>query len=530
MTNLDNKRVTQGGYAARILTKLSAEPDHVALHWRGQDIRAGQFAQSVVEAVHALRDLSVGPGSLVAVLAAPNSPDMLCARYAANLLGAAVCYLGTTNPGSAKRTLPFDAQLRILLDTAASVLFTDEENAGLARELAKLAPTAPTVTGFGASEAVRVAIEPMNVVASRQTQEWNPQALAMVGFSSGSTGQPKGIRIPGRVLDFALQSNMAVMFEPQPPRLLVTTPLSHSVALMTDAVLAIGGTVFLHEEFEAGQVLKAVAEHRISRTFLATSHLYQLLDHEGCRTADLSSLMLMLYSGSTAAPARIADAVDVFGSRLVQAYGTSESGAVTLLGPAEHQDPHLRSSVGRPFPGVELKVCDLDSGERVDPGEIGEVCFRSPLLMDGYWGDPELTAQVLTDKWYRSGDIGRLDEDGYLYLLDRIADVVKTRGVKVYPAVVERELLALPEVANAAVYGVRDEDDQEHLYAAVVPRPDARIVPDSLRSAVHAVLSAEHVPEVVLLLDELPLNAAGKPDKLQLRSRARQADLDTKNA
>lgn len=514
----DDREAEQGGYAAQIMSVLASDPDNTVMRWRGRDVRAGEFTRSVTGAVHALRGLGVGPGSLVAILVAPNSPDMLCARYAANLLGAAACYLGTTNPGSAKRAPSLDAQLRIVRDTAAAVLFTDAENAERALEVAGLVPGPVSLTGFDVHVAGGVPIDPGHDSGLGETPAWDPKALAMVAFSSGSTGRPKGIRMPGHLLDTGVRVNLAAMFEPDPPRLLVTTPLSHSVGPMADAVLAIGGTLFLHEEFEPGEVLRAVAEHRISRTFMATAHLYQLLDHCDCRTADLSSLMLLVYTGSAAAPARIADAVEVFGLRLMQAYGTSESGAVTRLDPWEHQDPRLRSSVGRPFPTVELKVCDPDSGAQVDEGVAGEVWLRSPLLMEGYLADPELTARVLCDGWYRTGDIGQLDKDGYLYLLDRIADVVKTQGVKVYPVVVEREILALPGVSQAAVYGVRDEDNQEHLHAAVVARHGAQIDPGDIRSSVGSSLSVEHVPEVIVLLDELPLNAAGKPDKLRLRS------------
>ncbi|MFF5858363.1 class I adenylate-forming enzyme family protein [Streptomyces sp. NPDC012751] len=506
------------GYAAGIMSALRADPDRVAVHWRGEAVPAGALVRAVTAAAHTLEGLGVGPGSVVGVLVAPNSPDMLVARYAAHLLGGAVCYLRSTNPGTTAHVLAADAQLRILLDTSAAVLFTDEEHAGRALLLADRARGRIAVTGTGPHRAgvVPVAAGAHDVVAAA----WEPRALALIAFTSGSTGRPKGISLSARAWDSVVSATGASITEGARARLLVVTPLSHTVGPMADSVLAAGGTVHLHEEPDAEAVLRTVAEHRITRTFLATTHLYRLLDHSGTAGADLSSLHQLIYSGSAASPARIAEANKVFGPVLVQGYGTSEGGRITLLDPGDHQDPDLLGTVGRPFPEVEVGIRDPDTRRELPVGTAGEVWVRSPHVMTGYWSDPALSARVLDDGWYRTGDIGRLDERGYLRLLDRVADVVKTGGVKVYPADVERELLAVPGVAQAAVYGVRDLDDVEHLHAAIVPRPGADVAVEDVRARVGAALSPQHVPEEVLLLDELPLNATGKPDKPRLRSRA----------
>ncbi|WP_326724803.1 fatty acid--CoA ligase family protein [Streptomyces sp. NBC_00243] len=511
MADPDDRQAEEGGYVAQVMSVLATGLERAALHWRGRDVTAGEFTDSVNGVTRKLRGLGVGAGSVVGILVAPNSPEMFYVRYAAHGLGAAVCYLRSTNPGSSAEVLPLEAQLTILLDTSADVLYADDENAVRAKELAGLAPGGFELAGFDdrGSEEVE---EPAEFGV------WDPQALAVIAFTSGSTGRPKGIRQSGRIWDSIVRTTMTAITEPDHARMLVTTPLSHTVGPMADAVLASGGTVFLHEEFDPAETLRAIEEHRITRTLVATPHLYQLLDHDSIATTRLSSLRQLIYTGCAAAPARIAEAVNVFGFALVQGYGTTEGGRVTLLDPGDHQDARLLSTVGRPFPEVELKVCDPDSGQELAVGGTGEVWLRSPHVMDGYWADPELTAQVLRDGWYRTGDIGCLDEKGYLRLLDRIADVVKTQGVKVYPAVVEREILALPGVGQAAVYGVRDADNIERLNAAIVARPGARISPDDIRSRVAAALSAQHAPEVILLLDELPLNDSGKPDKRRLRS------------
>ncbi|WP_051967697.1 class I adenylate-forming enzyme family protein [Kitasatospora mediocidica] len=506
-----------GGYAARIMSALVADPDRIAVHWREQPIPAGEFARSVTGTVRALRGLGVGPGSVLGILVAPNSPDMLRARYAAHLLGAAVCHLRSTNPGSTVPVLSLDEQLRILCDTRADVLFTDADNARRAQALVKGTPGRLALTGFDLPIAEAMPVTPADDPGPGGSARWDPPALAVIAFTSGSTGRPKGIRLPARAWESVVSATGASITESRQARILVTTPLSHTVGPMADAVLAAGGAVFLHGEADAGEILRAVQEHRITRTFLATPQLYKVLDHGRAATTDLSSLRQLIYSGCAAAPARIAEASRLLGPVLVQGYGTSEGGRISFLDPGDHQRPELLGTVGRPFPEVEIRVCDPDSERELAAGATGEVWVRSPHLMEGYWADPELTARVLRAGWYRTGDIGRLDERGYLHLLDRVADVVKTRGVKVYPAVLERELLAVDGVAQAAVYGVRDADNIEHLHAALVPRPGARIRVGEVRSRIRTALSPLHVPEEVVLLDELPLNDSGKPDKHRLR-------------
>lgn len=497
------------GYVARILSALTAQPDRVAVRWRQQALTGGEFAASVAATAALLRERGAGPGGVVGVLTASNSPDMLRVRYAAHLLGAAVCHVRSTNPGTSAPALPVEAQLRILLDTRVRVLFTDAENADRARVLAERARGRVAVVDTGAPEGAR----------EFTAVPWRPHALAVIGFTSGSTGRPKGIRLSAAAWDNLVEvTGQAFTGEAgATARLLVTTPLSHTVATMADAVLAGGGTVVLHEEFAPGPVLRALAEHRISHTFMATAHLYQLLDHEGLPAADLSALRQLIYTGSAAAPARVAEAVRRLGPVLVQGYGTSESGRITLLHPGDHQDPELHTTVGRPFPENEIAVHDPDTEQRLPPGATGEVWVRSPHLMDGYWGDPALSMRTLRGEWYRTGDLGRIDERGCLSLLGRIADVVKADGVLVHPAVVERRILTLPGIAQAAVFGVRDPDLVEHLEAAVVPRPGARVDAEDVRAHIAAGLSAGHVPEEVLVLDALPLNPGGKPDKHRLR-------------
>ncbi|MEU5838347.1 fatty acid--CoA ligase family protein [Streptomyces diacarni] len=511
-------------YASETLSLLAAEPGRDVVYWRGEAFSAGDLIQYVTETFLALRDRGVGKGDVVAILVAPNSPEMLTVRYAAHLLGGAVCYLRTTNPGTRDTVLPVDHQIQMLHDTGAVTVYADTEGAERATELAERSgiPVTRRQQG-GRDEAGRA-----DGAATPDAVPWDPDALAALNFTSGSTGRPKGIRLSGRAWEATVRAWMDLGRRHDCVSTLLSTPLSHAVAPLADAVFALGGTIHLHESFDAKNIVDTLStEKEISWTFMATNHVFQLVDHllergicdrDAVAAAGLSSLKLIPYGGSPAAPARIAQAFQLLGPVVTQGYATSECGHIAYLTPQDHGDPDLAGTVGQPLPQVEVTVCNSDTGAQLATGEVGEVHVRSPQMMDGYNGDPELTARVLRDGMYSTGDIGYLDERGYLTLLGRVADVIKVGGVKVHPIVLEAEILAHAGVRHAAVYGVRDEDGSEHIYAAIECDPGAVVEVADIRAGIAESLSPIHVPEKIHVLDRLPLNRNDKPDKVLLRS------------
>ncbi|AYN38650.1 acyl--CoA ligase [Streptomyces dangxiongensis] len=507
-----------GGYVAELLSVLAKEPEKPVLHHRGSWITGGAHLGSVTGTYRALHECGVGHGTVVAVLTSPNSPDILGVRHAAHLLGAAVGHLRSTNPGSSTAMLSVDDQLDILRTTGAAVLYADRDSADRAAELARRAGV--PLIGPGVPGALEVT--PGDDPGPHRPVPWSPEDLAAIAFTSGSTGRPKGIRKSRRSWDSVVYGTIALGREAERITALIGTPLSQTVGQLADAALIDGGRLVLLEEFAPDPWIQAVNEHAVTRTFMATSHLYRLLDRleeRGLRdpvAAGLAGLRRIDYAGSPAAPARLAEAVKLFGPSLFQQYGTSESARISCLLPEDHADPELQATVGRPFPGVEIGISDLETGAPLDDGQVGEVRVRSPHVMDGYL-DEVLTARVLRDGWYHTGDIGYRDERGYLHLLDRVADMAKIDGVKVYPTVVERAMLTLPGIAQAVVYGFLGKDGMEHLHAAITLRPGTSVAIDAVRGHLGNILSPAHVPEQVLVLDEIPLNAAGKPDKPRLR-------------
>jgi fatty-acyl-CoA synthase len=398
----------------------------------------------------------------------------------------------------------------MLRDVETRLLITDPAHADRAAEIAdRVLVLGPAPAG--ADLLALAARRPADPVPSRA----RPQDIRTIRHSGGTTGHSKGICISyGQPRPFG--PDLPVL-PGEPPRLLVCTTLAHAAGLMTDKILRHGGSVVLLDAFEPGEVLAAIERERITDLFLMPPLLYQLIDHQPF--ADTSSLRRVTYGGCQASPSRLADAVRVLGPVLVQLYGQHEAGIVTALEAEDHTRPERLRSVGRALPGCELEIRD-GAGRSLPAGQVGEVCVRSDTLMQGYWKQPELTATTLRDGWLHTGDVGFLDEDGYLTIVDRLKDMINTGGGHVYTSDVEDLLDSHPEVGQSAVFGVPDADGVERVHAAVVPAPGCRPDAEQLRAMVGERRGSLYQPVRVLVLDRLPLTDAGKPDKKLLRSRA----------
>ncbi|MFI9051725.1 class I adenylate-forming enzyme family protein [Streptomyces sp. NPDC053427] len=519
-------------YVGSILAALREEPEHTVVRWRDRAVSARELSGAVVTAAAGLAAHGVGPETILGILTEPNSPDMLVARYAAHLLGAGVVHVGSTNAVSSGAALPAAAQRTALQETGAALLVVDAANAARAREIRAhmpgtlaLACLSGPADGFldltAEAGDEEVLTDPLALAALA------PQVPGVTTYTSGSTGRPKGVRRSLTAWNHMVATTVDSGHRPQ---MLVTTPLSHTIGPMADATIASGGSVVLHEEFEAGAFLEAMSAHRVTRTFLAVPHIYALLDHPAFASADLTSLQQLVYGGCPASPARLEQALRAFGPALIQTYGTTESWGISVLTPPDHLRPELLGAAGRPIPGVAVVIRDPETGRELPPAATGEVCVQSPVMMDGYWGDDDRSRSALRDGWLYTGDIGCLDDEGYLYLVGRLDDVIKSKGEKVHPAAVESALLSHPRVSQAAVFGVRDGDKVDHVHATVVlydgpdGNPGSGQEPDSwlatLREHVTTTLSPFHAPAVIALRERMPLTASGKPDKQLLRTEA----------
>ncbi|MFJ3617928.1 class I adenylate-forming enzyme family protein [Streptomyces iakyrus] len=498
-------------YARRVLAALGRDPTRIVLHRPERTVTAGELRASVLGSAALLHSHGIRPGTTVAILTGPNHPLMLSARWAVHLLGATSVYVRSMNPRTDTETFSVATQTGLLRDLGVSLLLvddTDEESTARGRWLARRRP------GLTVRAIPRTADGHDTVP---QVPPPHPGDLAVVDFTSGSTGRPKMVAQRYGTREH-LVDRLASGLDPRgPATLLSVTPVSHTTAPMADAVLCGGGTVVLHDEFDAGATLTAIAELGVTDVYLAVPHLYRLLDHPLVTSFDLSSLRRITYSGTPAAPERVRQAVRVFGDVLIQVYGTTEAGGISSLTPLDHREPELLGSAGRPFPWVRVEIRAAGSGTPLGRGRTGEIWINSPTVSAGYLDDAELTEATYRDGWLRTGDLGHWDRYGYLRLDGRVGDVIKHGGLKLDPAAIEAALLQHPQVRQAAVFGVRDEDLVEQVHAAVELHSGAGHTSCDLRGYVAATLTPEHAPVGVSVWPELPLTPSGKPDRARLR-------------
>ncbi|WP_024805114.1 fatty-acid--CoA ligase FadD8 [Nocardia sp. BMG51109] len=348
-----------------------------------------------------------------------------------------------------------------------------------------------------------------------------PDFVVSVSYTGGTTGKPKGVVGTAGGMATMTQIQLSEWEWPKRPKFLVCTPLSHAGAAFFLPVVLLGGECVVLPRFDAGEVLRAIEEHRITATMLVPSMLYALLDHPDIDSRDLSSLQTVYYGASAIEPGRLTQAIDRFGPIFAQYYGQSEAPmAISYLGKDEHDQARL-TSCGRPSTALRTALIGTD-GKRVEPGEVGEVCVSGPLLAGGYLNLPEVTAETFRDGWLRTGDLAREDEDGFWHIVGRSKDMVVTGGFNVFPREVEDVVGDHPKVRGVAVVGVPDPRWGEAVTAVVVLEPGAtldEVIPE-IQADVKRRKGSVQSPKHVLAVDELPLTGLGKIDKKAVRALA----------
>jgi len=343
-------------------------------------------------------------------------------------------------------------------------------------------------------------------------------------YSSGTTGRPKGVMLTNANF-FSLLPLAKQMWELSPDAVnLVAMPLFHiggggwAVAGMYE-----GATSVIVRELNPAALVTMIGELGVSHAFLVPAVLQFMLASPGADQADFSSLRVIVYGASPISEEVLAKSVRVFGCKFWQAYGLTETtGAVVNLAPDDHDvdgpNKHRLRSCGLPGPGVEVKIVDSDADVEVPTGEVGEIWIRSKQVMRGYWNMPEETAKSITaDGWFKSGDAGYLDAEGYLYIHDRVKDMIVSGGENVYPAEVENVLMAHPGVADVAVIGVPDERWGETAKAIVVRAIGVDATEQELIDYSRERLARFKCPTSVEWIDVLPRNPSGKVLKKDLR-------------
>ncbi|HPU18752.1 MAG TPA: AMP-binding protein [Alicycliphilus sp.] len=348
-----------------------------------------------------------------------------------------------------------------------------------------------------------------------------PEDIYRVTYTGGTTGRAKGVVHRHRTTLTMLLQQLAGWEWPEELRFLIATPISHAGGAMVLPTLLRGGTLVLLDGYQPERFLQAVQRHRITATFLVPTQIYGLLDFPGLEQWDRSSLRYVLYGAAPMAPARLAEAIRRLGPIFGQLYGQAEAPmTISYLRTHEHDlaQPERLQSCGRPLLGNQVRLLDAQ-GQEVAVGAVGELCVRSPLVMEGYLHRPDATCEAFAGDWLHTGDMARRDADGYLYLVDRAKDMVITGGFNVYSSEVEACLALHPAVAQAAVIGMPDAKWGEAVVALVVLKPGASATPQALMDFVHAHKGALHTPKQLWLEPQLPVTPLGKIDKKALRGR-----------
>ncbi|HQN10821.1 MAG TPA: long-chain-fatty-acid--CoA ligase [Quisquiliibacterium sp.] len=359
-----------------------------------------------------------------------------------------------------------------------------------------------------------------------------PDATTLQLYSSGTTGLPKGVEITNRSLFAAIDMYRPMIGFDAPGAVMLNVLPTFHVAGMCNIVmpLAAGRPTVYYPDFDPARAIAAIGEHRITHSFLVPAMILFMLQSPAAKTGDFSSLRVIAYGGSPIADTVLIDAAATFRCGLFQVYGMTEAPLLTRLVPADH-DPggprsHLLRSAGTPSPGVELRIVrqgsDPQAPEDLPEGEVGEIWVRTLQNLKCYWRNPEATAAVFPlgrqdgKGWLRTGDAGYL-RDGYLYIHDRIKDMVISGGENIYPAEVENVLARHPAVAECAIIGVPDERWGEAVKACVVLRPGASATDHEIIAFMRDNLAHFKCPKSVDFCDVLPRNPSGKLLKRVLR-------------
>ncbi|WP_174285659.1 AMP-binding protein [Sphingomonas bacterium] len=342
--------------------------------------------------------------------------------------------------------------------------------------------------------------------------------IASVMYTGGTTGKSKGVIRSHATLAATTVSNLASFEFPARPRHLAITPVSHVSGFKILPVLLLGGTVFMDNSADTENLMKVIAREAITSTLLVPTMIYRMLDDPSLARHDLSSLQLVMYGASTILPGRLAEAINRVGPVFSQLYGQSEGYPLMVMRKGDHDPTDLTrlASCGMPVANCEISLRD-DEGREVAPGRVGEICARGSSIMDGYLNRPELTEETLADDWLHTGDLARVDEQGFFFVVDRLKDMVITGGFNVFTREVEDALATHPSVGSTAVVGLPDEVWGEAVTAAVVRRPGFHASPRELAAHVRASKGAIHTPKHLFFLDSLPLTSIGKVDKKRLR-------------
>jgi long-chain acyl-CoA synthetase len=488
----------KGMAIARVLDDVVAvDPDRTALIIAGESTSFGQLASAVGQAAAGLQAAGVSRGWRV-----PLVDD-------ASLLAVATL-IGATHLGAATALMNprlTGGELALLMEAAGT------ESTGV---------VGPAYAAVAAEAGIDPMLGPATLLGHRNhyaaMTDPAPTDAAVVLFTSGTTGTPKPVPLTHGAIAPRIAS-FAPAVDPVPAVSIMCVPLVHIGGMLGMLVaLARGSTSVVQTRFEAGEWLALVARHAVTTAFLVPTMLYRILEHPDFPTTDLSSLVSLTYGAAPATPELIRRAMaSLPGVALTNTFGQTETmGSITALGPGDHP-PERLASVGKPLPGVEIRIVHPATGEEAQPGTVGELWVRSDVVVVL---DTPVGEGVTPPGWFRTGDMVSADSEGYLFPAGRLSDTINRGGEKFAPSEVEDVVRAHPAVRDVAAFGVPDQEMGHRVGVAVVVSEPLDL--GQLRQFCHGRMANFKQPERLLVLTELPITDFGKVDRKDLRSRFAQ--------
>jgi len=492
-------------------------PAREAFWFEGRSTSYGEFDRLTNRVANGLLADGLRPGSRVGVID-KNSDDFYQVVF-----GCAKA--NTVSVGINWRLAPPEVAY-ILNDSKAEVLFVGPDFYALVDGIRAEVPTLKRIVAMGEGHGEWRGFEDWRD-GFADTDPGVPVTtddVAIQMYTSGTTGHPKGVQLQHRCFfdlwRYPPAADMAFNEWTEADVNLAAMPNFH-IGGVGWCILGIrpGARNVIVREFEPGNTLDMIQQFGITKLFLVPAAIRMVLMHPKARETDYSSVQYIHYGASPIPLDLLREAIEVFQCGFVQLYGMTETtGSATYLPPQDHDtsgNERMRSA-GKPFPGVRLKVVD-EQGQPVPPRQVGEICIASPVNMLGYWNLPEATAKTLIDGFVHTGDAGFLDEDGYVYVHDRVKDMIVSGAENIYPAEVESALFGHPAVADVAVFGVPDERWGEAVKAAVVLKPGMSVTGDELIGFARQRIAGYKLPKSIDFIAELPRNPSGKILKRELR-------------
>jgi acyl-CoA synthetase (AMP-forming)/AMP-acid ligase II len=495
--------------------RAQQHPQRTVLVHNDRQLSYRTLDEAASRVANALIDARVSPGDRVCVL------DKSHGRFFETIFG--IAKAGAVFTPVNWRLAPPEMAY-VINDARCPVLLVGDDFVPAVRSIEKDLKSVRMIVRFGPGPGSWRAYDPWrdSFPTNDPRRDGPEDETAWQLYTSGTTGHPKGAELTHRNLLSNLALGVQGFGDLRPGDVgLVCMPLYHiGGAGYALCLIFAGMTLVVTREFNPEEILRLIQRWHVNHSFFVPAMLNFLLQHPACASTDFSSLQTILYGASPIPEDLLRKSIDRFGCRFIQAYGLTETtGAICLLSAEDHLAGGKRlRSCGRPVFGCDVRIVDA-SGRECAPSEVGEIVIRGDPVMKGYWNRPEATVQAIRDGWFYSGDAGYFDEDGYLYIHDRVKDMIVSGGENVYPAEVESVLFSHPAVADVAVIGVPDDQWGEAVKAVVVLAPGASATAQDLIDYCRDKVAGYKRPKSVDFVDSLPRNPTGKILKRELRER-----------